>query len=106
MTADAWLLRWDVLGAVLAMAAATYLCRIAGTVLRRAVQLPRFLEAMLRELPGPLFVAYVTPALAEAGVTGLLAAAAVMLTQWRTGQLALSIPMGVVALALLRLWPA
>lgn len=96
-------LRGDVLMAVLLMAAVTYLCRAGGLVIRRAMRLPPFAEAMLRELPGPLFVAYTAPALAAQGVSGLLGAAAVVAVQWRTRNLGASILAGVAAVGLVRL---
>ena len=96
-------LRPDVLWAVLLMAALTYGCRAGGLVIRRAVRLPPFAEALLRELPGPLFVAYVAPVLAQRGAVGVLGAVAVVLVQWRTGNLGAAILAGVGSVALLQL---
>ena len=96
-------IRGDVLAAVLLMAALTYLCRAGGLVIRRALRLPPFAEALLRELPGPLFVAYTAPALAAQGAAGLLGALAVVAVQWRTRNLGAAILAGVAAMALLRL---
>lgn len=96
-------LRADVLLAVLLMAALTYLCRAGGLVIRRAVRLPPFAESLLRELPGPLFVAYTAPALAAQGPAGVLAALAVAAVQWRTRNLGAAILAGVAAMAVLRL---
>jgi uncharacterized membrane protein len=102
MTHSPWLLRGDVLIAVLGMGLVTFLCRIGGHILRQAFRLPPFVETMLRELPGPLFVAYVAPALWMQGPTGLGGAALAVLVQWRTRQLAFSIPAGVLGVALAR----
>ena len=60
-------LRLDVLLAILGMALATYLCRAGGYALFRALRPPRFVEVTLQHLPGPIFIAYVAPALAMQG---------------------------------------
>lgn len=91
-------LRLDVLLAILGMALATYLCRAGGYALFRAFRPPRFVEVMLQHLPGPIFVAYVAPALAGQGVKGFLAAAAVVMAQVVTGSLAAAIAVGVAAI--------
>lgn len=96
-------LRLDVLLAILGMALATYLCRAGGYALFRAVRPPRFVEVMLQHLPGPIFVAYVAPALATHGSKGFLAALAVVAAQAATRNLAAAIAAGVAAIWLLGL---
>jgi uncharacterized membrane protein len=96
-------LRLDVLLAILGMALATYLCRAGGYALFRAVRPPRFVEVMLQHLPGPIFVAYVAPALAAQGSKGFLAALAVVAAQAATRNLAAAIAAGVAAIWLLGL---
>jgi uncharacterized membrane protein len=96
-------LRLDVLLAILGMALATYLCRAGGYALFRAVRPPRFVEVMLQHLPGPIFVAYVAPALASQGSKGFLAALAVVAAQAATRNLAAAIAAGVAAIWLLGL---
>ena len=91
-------LRLDVLLAILGMAVATYLCRAGGYALFRALRPPRFVEMMLQHLPGPIFVAYVAPALAVQGVKGFAAAALVVLAQAVTRNLAVAIAVGVAAI--------
>lgn len=91
------MIRGDVLLAILGMALATYLCRAGGYAVLRVVRPPPFIDAMLRHLPGPIFVAYVTLALTRLGLAGLIGAAAVVLVQWRTGHLSASILAGVAA---------
>ncbi|MBR0648401.1 AzlD domain-containing protein [Roseomonas terrae] len=91
-------LRLDVLLAILGMALATYLCRAGGYALFRALRPPRFVEVTLQHLPGPIFVAYVAPALAAAGPKGFLAAALVVATQAITRNLAAAIAVGVAAI--------
>lgn len=95
-------LRWDVLAAILGMALATYLCRAGGYALLRATRPPPFVEAMLRHMPGCIFVAFLTPTLAGAGPTGWVAAATVLATQAAFRRLAVSIAVGVATLWLLR----
>jgi uncharacterized membrane protein len=96
-------LRWDVLLAILGMALATYLCRAGGYALFRALRPPRFVEVTLQHLPGPIFIAYVAPALAAAGLKGFGAAALVVATQAATRNLAAAIAVGVAAIWLLGL---
>jgi branched-subunit amino acid transport protein len=93
------MIRPDVLAAILAMAAVTYACRAGGYAILRAVRAPRFVERMLQHLPGPLFCAYVAPALAQWGTAGWLAAIAVVATQYATRNLAAAILAGTAAMA-------
>ena len=95
-------MRWDVLAAILGMALASYLCRAGGYALLRATRPPPFVEAMLRHMPGCIFVAFLAPTLAGAGPTGWVAAAVVLATQAAFRRLAVSIAVGVAALWLLR----
>lgn len=94
-------LRLDVLLAILGMALATYLCRAGGYALFRALRPPRFVEVTLQHLPGPIFVAYVAPALAMQGVKGFVAAALVVVAQAATRNLGAAIATGVAAMWLL-----
>ncbi len=96
-------LRLDVLLAILGMALATYLCRAGGYALFRALRPPRFVEVTLQHLPGPIFVAYVAPALAMQGLKGFVAAAIVVVAQAATRSLAAAIATGVAAMWLLGL---
>ena len=95
-------MRLDVLAAILGMALATYLCRAGGYALLRATRPPPFVEAMLRHMPGCIFVAFLAPTLATAGPTGWVAAAVVLATQAAFRRLAVSIAVGVAALWLLK----
>jgi branched-subunit amino acid transport protein len=94
--------RGDVMLAILGMAAVTYLCRAGGYAVLRAVRPPPFVEAMLRNLPGPLFVAYIALSVATIGFQGLVGAVVVVVVQWRTRNLSLSILGGVAAVALVQ----
>jgi uncharacterized membrane protein len=91
-------LRLDVLLAILGMALATYLCRAGGYALFRALRPPRAVEVALQHLPGPIFVAYVAPALATQGLKGFVAAAVVVAVQAATRQLVAAIAAGVAAI--------
>jgi uncharacterized membrane protein len=88
-------LSWPTLAAILAMAAATYLCRAGGYALLRATRTPPFVEALLRHLPGALFCAYVAPAMANGGVTAWIGAAAVVAVQLATRNMGVAIVAGV-----------
>jgi uncharacterized membrane protein len=88
-------LRWDVLVAILGMALVTYACRAGGYAILRSVRPPPFVEAMLRHLPGALFMAYVTPPLVNGGPGAWAGAVAVVGVQLATRNMGLSIPAGV-----------
>ena len=90
-------LRWDVLAAIIGMALVTYLCRAGGYAVLRAVRPPPFIDAMLRNLPGPIFIAYVALALDRIGPAGVFGTTAVVLVQWKTRNLSVSILAGIAA---------
>jgi len=96
-------IRLDVLLAILGMALATYLCRAGGYALFRALRPPRYVEVTLQHLPGPIFMAYVAPALAMQGAKGFAAAALVVAVQAATRNLAAAIGAGVGAMWLMEL---
>lgn len=91
--------RLDVLLAILGMAGISYLCRAGGYAVLRVTRPPPFIEAMLRNLPGPLFAAYVAISVSALGLQGLVGTVVVLLVQWRSGQLSASILAGVAAVA-------
>ncbi len=88
-------LRSDVLLAILGMALVTYACRAGGYAILRSVRPPAFVEAMLRHLPGALFMAYVAPPLLNGGLAAWIGAAAVVATQLLTRDMGLAIVAGV-----------
>ena len=73
--------RLDVLLAILGLAAVTYACRAGGYAVLRAVRPPAFVQALLRHLPGCLFVAYVTPPLLAGGAPAWAGAVVVVAVQ-------------------------
>ncbi len=89
--------RLDVLLAILGMAAVTYACRAGGYAVLRSFRPPPFVEAMLRHLPGALFVAYVAPPLLAGSVPAWLGALAVVAAQVTIRNLGLSILVGIAA---------
>jgi branched-subunit amino acid transport protein len=90
-------LRLDVLLAILGMAAVTYAARAGGYAVLRSVRPPEFVEAMLRHLPGALFMAYVTPPLVAGSLPAWAGAVVVVGTQLATRNLGLAICAGVGA---------
>ncbi|MBO1075099.1 AzlD family protein [Roseomonas marmotae] len=96
------MLRLDVLLVIIGMAIVTFACRAGGYAVLRVVRPSPFVDAMLRNIPGPLFAAYVALALSNMGPAAWVAAALVVLTQWKSGSVGLSILVGVGAVALLR----
>jgi uncharacterized membrane protein len=90
-------LRPDVLLAILGMALASYACRAGGYAILRSFRPPAFIEAMLRHLPGALFMAYATPPLVAGSVPAWIGAAAVVGVQLATRNLGLAICAGVAA---------
>jgi len=73
--------RFDVLLAIIGMALVTYASRAGGYAVLRAVRPPPFVQALLRHLPGCLFVAYVTPPLLAGGAPALVGAVVVVAVQ-------------------------
>jgi len=90
-------LRGDVLLAILGMALVTYACRAGGYAILRSVRPPAFVEAMLRHLPGALFMAYVAPPLIAGGLAAWIGGVAVVATQLLTRDMGLAIVAGVAA---------
>ncbi len=99
-------LRWDVLLAILGMAAASYALRAGGYALLRATRPPPFVQSMLTFLPGCIFVAFVTPTLIEAGPSRWVAAGCVVGVMLATRNYTIAILGGVAALWLLSLAPS
>ena len=97
-------LRWDVTVAILAMGIVTYLCRAGGYAVLRAVRTPPFVDALLRNLPAPLFAAYVALALSRQDLAAVLASIVCALVQARWRSFGASIVAGVGAMAALRWW--
>jgi branched-subunit amino acid transport protein len=95
-------MRWDVTLAILAMGAVTYLCRAGGYAVLRAVRTPPFLDALLRNLPAPLFAAYVALALSRQDLAAALASIPCAAVHARWGNFGVSIVAGVAAMAALR----
>ena len=95
-------MRLDVTLAILAMGIVTYLCRAGGYAVLRAVRTPPFLDALLRNLPAPLFAAYVALALSKQDVAAALASIPCAAAHLRWGNFGVSIVVGVGAMVLLR----
>jgi branched-subunit amino acid transport protein len=89
--------RPDVLLAILGMALVTYACRAGGYAILRGVRPPAFVEAMLRHLPGTLFMAYVTPPLVAGALPAWIGALVVVGVQLATRNLGVAICAGVAA---------
>jgi uncharacterized membrane protein len=107
MFADAgafWSVDAATLGAILAMAAATYGVRAGGFWLISRVQPNRFVEAWLRQIPGAMFVALIVPALAAGGPAFWAGGAVVLAVRLATGNLLASLVAGAAAVALVRLY--
>lgn len=90
---------WGAILAILAMALATYLCRISGVVLMGFIPLTPHVRRGLAALPGSIVVATVLPLIERLGLgaaIALLAAVGSMVLR-RSELLALLVGMGVVA---------
>ena len=94
--------RLDVTLAILAMGLVTYLCRAGGYAVLRAVRTPPFLDALLKNLPAPLFAAYVALALSKQDLAAALASLPCAAAHARWGNFGVSIVVGVGAMVLLR----
>ncbi|WP_424134858.1 AzlD family protein [Roseomonas chloroacetimidivorans] len=95
-------MRWDVTLAILAMGLVTYLCRAGGYAVLRAVRTPPFIDALLRNLPAPLFASYVALALSRQDLAATLASIPCAAAHARWGNFGVSIVVGVAAMAALR----
>jgi uncharacterized membrane protein len=89
--------------AILGMAGATFAVRAAGYLVLRRVQPGPFLRSFLGHLPGALFVAFAAPAVAKAGLAGLVGAAATLVVMAATRSTTFSLLAGVGAFWLVRL---
>jgi branched-subunit amino acid transport protein len=89
--------RLDVLLAILGMALVTYASRAGGYAVLRVVRPPAFVQAMLRHLPGCLFVAYVAPPLLAGSWPAWTGALVVVGVQLATRNIAYAILAGVAA---------
>ncbi|WP_458095901.1 AzlD family protein [Roseomonas sp. WA12] len=95
-------LRLDVTLAILAMGLVTYLCRAGGYAVLRVVRTPPLLDALLKNLPAPLFAAYVALALSKQDLAAALASVPCAAAHARWGNFGVSIVVGVAAMVLLR----
>lgn len=82
--------------AIAGMALATYACRAGGYWLFRQIKPTPFLQAVLKFLPGTLFVSYVAPSLAFGGAQQWAGAAATVALMAWTRNLGVSIVGGVL----------
>ena len=98
-----WAVDAATLGAILAMAAATYGVRAGGFWLISRVQPNRFVEAWLRQIPGALFVALIVPALVAGGPPFWAGGTVVLAVRVLTGNLLASLVAGSATVAVLRL---
>ncbi len=92
---------WGAFAAILAMALATYLCRVSGVVLMGFIPLTPRVRRGLAALPGSIVVATVLPLIERIGLAAglaLLAAVASMVLR-RSELLALVVGMSVAAAA-------
>lgn len=90
---------WGAVLAILAMALATYLCRISGVVLMGFIPLTPHVRRGLAALPGSIIAATVLPLVERLGLAAaiaLLAAIGSMVLR-RSELLALVVGMGVIA---------
>ena len=90
-------MRSDVVLAILAMTAATYLTRAGGYVLFRAMRPNQTVRAALGYIPGALFVAYVAPALAGGGWPEWAGAAVTVAVMIASAQMSAAILAGTAA---------
>lgn len=80
MTAEMLATPWGTALTIAAMAAVTFLCRIAGAVVMSRVRLTPRMERGLRALPGSIIMATILPAVIDNGFPAIVALAATILT--------------------------
>lgn len=91
-----------VVAVILAMAVVTYLTKAGGLWLVTRLDLSERVEVGLDALPGAVVVAFVAPALADGGVPEWAAAAATVVVARRTGNLLVSLTVGVAVVLVIR----
>jgi uncharacterized membrane protein len=88
--------------AILAMTAATYLCRVTGFVLMSRIAITPRVDRALRALPGSIVVATVLPLALDGGVPALTALAAAVLAMGLLGIELVALLAGLAAVGVLR----
>ncbi|WP_353635236.1 AzlD domain-containing protein [Halobacterium sp. NMX12-1] len=91
-----------VVAVILAMAVVTYATKAGGFWLLGRVDLSERAEAGIDVLPGAVVVAFVAPALADGGVPEWIAAAATVAVARKTGNLLVSLAVGVAVVLAVR----
>jgi uncharacterized membrane protein len=93
---------WGATLAIAAMAAVTFLCRIAGVVVMSRVRLTPRAERGLRALPGSIVMATILPVVIDNGPAAMAALAATILTMALTRIDLVALFVGLGSLSLLR----
>jgi uncharacterized membrane protein len=88
---------------ILGMACATYATRAGGLWLMSRVTISKRVEAWLRHIPGTIVMSIVAPEVISGGYAELLGVLVTVLAAVRTGNLLLSMIMGVSVVWVLRL---
>jgi len=88
--------------AILGMALITYFTRVAGFFLIKRVKVTKRVEAFLKALPGTILISIVAPIVVTSGKPEMIASAATAVVAWRTGNLAISMAVGVLSVFFLR----
>lgn len=90
---------------IVAVAAVTYLGRLLGYVFIRTVKPTPKIEQFLRQVPGTIFIAMVTPKIIEGGLVYWLSASVTLLASIYTKNLFIALVSGMLSFFLLRfLW--
>jgi uncharacterized membrane protein len=84
-----------VVAVILAMALATYATKASGLWILGRIDVPERVEVGIDVLPGAVVVAFVAPALANGDAPEWIAAAATVVVARKTGDLLLSLAVGV-----------
>lgn len=87
---------------ILGMAIITYLTRSGGLWLMGRVEPTPRVRAWMRQIPGAILVALVTPAVLTGNLADAVAGLATVLVAWRTRNVLLAMVVGIVVVAALR----
>lgn len=93
---------WGAVLAIAAMAAVTFLCRIAGVVVMSRVRITPRVERGLRALPGSIIMATILPVVIDTGWPAILALAATIVTMAVTRIDIVSLAAGLGTLSVIR----
>lgn len=91
-----------VVGVIVGMAVVTFVTKTGGLWVLSRIDVSDRLEAGISVLPGAIVVAILAPELADGGPPEWIAAGVTAVVMWRTGNILLTLCVGIAAVVVLR----